>query len=220
MFKKRYTENDVLRSAELKSFNSVTKLAEQMTDINDLNYLIDMLKYDLCVSEAVKAMYNNGFSKPIESFIPTECYDTERNRIDIVADDEIDFKLVPEKTYVAPWDLRRSLKMYKKLSEAEFEYKADNHSSYYYDDIDICYVFCGNHSQHIGSLLRTGTVKSKLCQTRLLYDHIHTDGEKWYNSHTGEQIYSVYDFRAAAVYHLAQMRYNIFFSEMKEKLDK
>lgn len=76
-------------------------------------------------------------------------------------------------------------------------------------DIDLCHVYNGNHSIHIGTYLKKSEIESEVCRTELLYSHCHTNGEYWYNSHTGKIISKVNDFRIAALYYAAQIRYKI-----------
>ena len=93
------------------------------------------------------------------------------------------------------------------LFNKDFAYDKVNHYSYYYDDIDLCYVYNGNHSINAGRYYKKGKIISVCCNMTLLYDNCYTDGLKWYNLHTNEVIDTVEDFRLAAIFELAKKRY-------------
>lgn len=171
-----------------------------------LDYIVDMLKEDLCSGNAAKVLMN-PFSSPFSDFIPIGYEDENGKRCSILCDEKHSVNLAEAHIYLCPWKKERIPNNLFRLREDSFRFDCDNHKSHYYTDIDLCHVYNGNHSIHIGVYLKKGEIESEVCRTELLYSHCYTDGEYWYNSHTDEIISKVGDFRIAALYYAAQVRY-------------
>lgn len=172
-----------------------------------LDYLIDSLKIDLCATGTVFPWYNQP-TAPFNPPFPSRVYDETGNEI-VIYGAKTEVSLESSSIYVRPWENSRAFDTIIYLSNKDFVYDKDNHSSYYYDDIDLCYVYNGNHSINAGRYYKKGTIVSVCCNMALLYEHCYTDGLKWYNTHTNEVIVAVEDFRLAAIFEIAKKRYKL-----------
>lgn len=163
-----------------------------------LDYLIDSLKIDLCATGIIFPWYNQP-TTPFNLPFPSRVYDEKGNEI-VIYGAKTEVSLESSSIYVRPWENNRAFDSIIYLSNKDFVYDKDNHGSYYYDDIDLCYVYNGNHSINAGRYFKKGKITSVCCNMVLLYEHCFTDGKAWYNSHTNEVLFSVDDFRLAALY--------------------
>ncbi len=205
-----------MNSAEIRrSYDEIVKTSKvwingktSAEQILILNYVIDVLIEDICASCAADVL-KKPTASPFTQCIP--CFYTDENgdTINIDTGTETMVDLSCAKLYVCPWKKERTVKNLLDLYNKSFIYDETNHSSNFYTDINLCHVYNGNHSIHIGSYLKKGVIKSDICQTELLYPHCVTDGLYWYNSHTGAKTSNVTDFRLAAVYSIARLRYEL-----------
>ncbi len=173
-----------------------------------LDYVVDMLKEDLCSGNAAKVLMQ-PFSSPFFNFIPTSYEDRNGKRCSILCNEKQRVDLTKAYLYLCPWKKEKIPNNLFRLKQDSFRFDSDNHKSHYYTDIDLCHVYNGNHSIHIGAYLKKGEIESDVCRTEMLYPHCYTDGKYWYNSHTGKIISKVDDFRIAALYYAAQIRYKL-----------
>lgn len=173
-----------------------------------LDYIVDMLKEDICSGNAAKVLMSS-YSSPFKEFIPLYYEDENGVKRSILCDEKHSVNLAKAHIYLCPWNKMRIPDNLFRLKQVPFKYDDENHKSHYYTDIDLCHVYNGNHSIHIGVYLKKGEIKSEVCRTELLYSHCYTDGEYWYNSHTNKSISKVGDFRIAALYYAAQIRHRI-----------
>lgn len=171
-----------------------------------LDYLIDVLLEDICSSGVVKPLISRHASPFINCF-PTYCFDKNGSAINIRTEEKIEVDLSKTRIYVCPWNKLRIPDNLFNLMKKPFTYDKNNHFSDFYSDINLCHVYNGNHSIHIGNYLKEGKITSEICHTELLYPNCRTDGLFWYDVHSGQKIMNVDDFRLAAVYSLAKMRY-------------
>lgn len=206
------------RAGELEiknSYRSIVELAKRYTDkqtiqeqILMLTYLINSLLDDICTSVIVEPLI-----KPVMGILqdpfPREYYDENGNSHSISIDKKINVDLSASKIYVRPWNNKRTFDNLKSLLIKDFVFHEENHFSIFYTDINLCYVYNGNHSINAGRYLQKGTILSEEYDISLLYSNYVTDGIYWYDTHSKEVIYKVKDFRLAAVFSLAQMRYKI-----------
>ena len=197
-----------------ENFKSVIEIAEvNIHDKDDLekivilDYIIDILKIDICSSGIVEPFIIKP-SSPYKFPFPFRIYDENENQIEIFCGQK-EITLENTDIYVRPWDTSRQFKNILNLKDKDFVYDKDNHYSYYYNDINLCYVFNGNHSINAGKYFKKGKIISTVCDITLLYHHCYTDGIHWYNSHTNNIITDVDDFRLAVIYQLAKKRYFI-----------
>ena len=121
--------------------------------------------------------------------------------------EETKINLKDVKVYLRPWSLTRTARNLFLVGRDGFHYKRQNHRARYYPEINLCYVYNGNHSINAGRYFQNGSIHAQVWRLNLLFPHCKTDGTAWYNSHTGQPIGPVSDFRLALVYSLAQMRW-------------
>lgn len=184
---------------------------EGKTDI--LDYLIDVLLVELCACGAVdplinsrSLLYRNGLRAPF----PIEYLDQDGQQIKVYGEQTMEVELAKTKIYVHPWCNRKTVDVLALLKNSDFIYDEDNHISYYFTDLDFCYVYNGNHSINMGHYMKKGTIMSRICNTELLYRKIRTDGVKWYLRENNSIIRSdVEDYRLAAIFTFGQMRYEL-----------
>lgn len=196
------------------SFDSVINLTEAFLEnksdsdkIVILDYIIDILKVDICSSGIVEPFIIQP-SEPYNYPFPNSVYDENGNTIN-GRKGIIEIELDKTDIYVRPWNVERQFKSILSLKDIEFEYDKTNHWSLYYSDINLCYVFNGNHSINAGKYFKKGKINSEYLDLTLLYPHCYTDGKHWYNSHTNDIIADVDDFRLATIYELAKKRFFI-----------
>lgn len=214
MFMKYFRKK--MNSAEIKmSYDEVVKTSKawingktKAEQIIILDYVIDVLIEDICSSCAANVL-KKPTSSPFTQCIPCFCTDENGNTICIDTGMKTAVDLSCAKLYVCPWEKERTVKNLLDLYNKSFIYDETNHLSNFYTDINLCHVYNGNHSIHIGSYLKKGIIKSNVLQTELLYPNCVTDGLCWYNLHTDKDMGEVTDFRLAAIYSIARTRYEI-----------
>lgn len=215
-FFERPERTDNINSCEIKqSYSEVISTARawirnksEQDQILILDYIIDILIEDICSSGAADVLKNTS-SSPFTKCIPRFCTDENNNTIDICTREKTEVNLSEVKLYVCPWNKSRTVDNLIRLNKTAFVFDETNHMSDFYTDINLCHVYNGNHSIHIGGYLKKGSITSNLCHTELLYPHCTTDGLYWYNKHTGDKLCNVPDFRLAAVFAAAQIRYEL-----------
>lgn len=181
--------------------------------IDILDYLIEVLLVELCSCGAVDPLinsqseqYQNGYRWPF----PMEFRISSGEWIKIFGDKKTEVDLATTKIYVHPWNNGRTVKNLFLLKDTEFVYDKNNHDTYYFTDLNFCYVYNGNHSINMGRYMKKGKIMSSVCDMEILYSRIRTDGKQWYYIDTGEVIRSyVDDWRLAAAFTFGQMRYEI-----------
>lgn len=208
------TDNTVFCEAK-QSYSEVINTARswvrnksEQEQILILNYIVDILIEDICSSGTADVLKKTA-SSPFIGCIPYLCKDENGNTVDIRTEEKTEVELSNAKLYVCPWNKSKIIDSLIRLNQTAFIFDETNHMSDFYTDINLCHVYNGNHSIHIGSYLKKGRIVSNVCRTELLYPHCSTDGLYWYNKHTGDRICNVTDFRLAAVFTVAQMRYEL-----------
>lgn len=174
-----------------------------------LDYLINTILEDICISRIAKFLYHDESPTDMNNFIPCYFIDETGNEISIYTNENIEVDLSKTITYTCAWNKTRLHDSLLNLYRNSFKYHEYNHFSYFFTDINFCYVYNGNHSIQAGLYYKKGVIISRVCKTELLYPHCKTDGLFWYNSHTGEKLMPVIDFRFAAVFSIAQIRNRI-----------
>ena len=178
-----------------------------------LDYLIDVLLVELCACGVAdplinsrSILYRNGFRTPF----PIEYLDQDGRQVKMYGEQTMEVELAKTKIYVHPWCNRKTVDVLALLKNSDFIYDKNNHISYYFTDLDFCYVYNGNHSINIGHYMKKGTIMSRVCDMELLYRKIRTDGVKWYLMENNSVIRSdVEDYRLAAIFTFGQMRYEL-----------
>lgn len=218
MFKKYkcLSEHESLETAVI-SYKSVIDLAKSWCSLSSpnesvvlLDYLIDTLINDICIYQVSLPIYK-GFSNAVRHPFPTSCKDEYSKEISCFTGRKISIELSKTPTFTTPRDSARTRASLIRLQKEEFEFNPLNHDCYYYPEINLCYVGNGNHSINAGRYFKKGTVEASEILLSKLFPHIETDGVNWLSIHHKSPIDSlkIPDFRFAAIYSLAQMRYNL-----------
>lgn len=216
-FKKKSTPNieDKKRFEYQRSYKRLIYLANLYLDtysqdeaVYILDYLISSILDDICTSVIVEPLITITSGILPEPF-PVHYFDEYNEQHEIHTGNVRNIDLSKSNIYVRPWNTEKTMDNLISLMKKDFRYDKNNHYSYYYSDIDLCYVHNGNHSINAGRYLKKGEILSQELDLTLLYPHYKTDGAFWYNSHTGENTGKVSDFRFAAVFTMASIRYDI-----------
>lgn len=172
------------------------KSIEEKLDI--INYLIKSIMTDVCTSVIVTPVKQIGELKEV---FPLYYYDKYGGIYSICTNKKVMVNLDDPSVYIRPYDNKN---IGKKLIDSE-----QKHLSYWYSDINLCYLYNDNNSINTERGLNNSIIYAEECKMELLYPHWTTDGWYWCNKHNGTRICNVSDFRLAAVYSLAQMRYSL-----------
>lgn len=178
-----------------------------------LDYLLTVIREDLQSDVLTTIIYSKEhFDKELPALMfPYQYFDKNRNEHK-VGESEFPVKevnLATDCVLVMPWDRSRFKNTIKELKNRSF-HQSGNHLARYYSHIDVCYVYNGLHSTGAAIGHKKGKLKAYLVDVSKLFDHLHTDGEYWYNSHTNEAYkMKVFDFRFAILYELAKMKYRL-----------
>lgn len=226
-FKKKESDlehNDVLAIARAGySFHHTMELfqiwLEEEGTIEDkvtlLDFLMNAIKEDLKTDVFTTILYSEEhFSTNLSryQFFPYRYYDKKGYAHELEDDCEptrtVD--LTNDCVLVMPWNRKRLSNAIKNIAKTNFEYHPNNHMAIYYTHMDICYVFNGLHSVSAGIGHKKGEIKAKEVDVSKLFNHLHTNGKEWINSHTGKPYDTkVFDFRFAILYEVAKMKYQL-----------
>ena len=111
--------------------------------------------------------------------------------------------------WVMPWDRSRLRDSIFKIFKEGFKQERDNHRAYYYTHLDICHVVGGMHSAASAVAQKKGFIEAQVVDISKMFDHVHTDGKCWYNSHDGTKLRDVDDFRIAIMFETAKMKHRL-----------
>lgn len=173
-----------------------------------LDYLIQTILADVCADAVFKPLVSWPEQTLSDPF-PSKYYDKTGQEHPIMQGEVIPVDLETSIVYVQPWSKEKAVSKLLFLKNHDFVFDRNNHYSKYYANINLCYVYNGNHSINAGRYYRKGTIMSPVYDLESLYPHCTTDGIYWYNKHTGSRISEVADFRLAAVFSIAQLRWTI-----------
>jgi len=175
-----------------------------------LNYVLDTIKRDLKSEFQAASIYEFGNLRYIDTPFPYFYYDDNNIMQSIITKSDFkDIDLSKDCVFALPWKLESVINTIKNISYNEFEYMKNNHKSYYFKPVDICYVYNGIHSISAGMNYKKGIIKSRVCDITPLFNHIWTDGAYWYNVHTNEVKDELFDFRAGLLFEVTKMRYKL-----------
>lgn len=181
-----------------------------------IDFLMSVIREDLQTDILSTMLYTKEHStKDLPLFMfPSPCYDQNGRefRIESDVDDDITrtIDLATDCVIVLPWVRERFREAIVEIISKGFRRDPGNHHAQYYKYMDISYAHNGRHSIGVGAGLKEGTIQAVDVDVGILFDHLHTDGEQWYNSHTNEPYnMKVFDFRFAILYELAKMKYRL-----------
>lgn len=110
---------------------------------------------------------------------------------------------------VLPWRRDSLWSKIRLLAKDEFEFSRTNHRGLYFTHMRLCVVVNGRHSVTAGIHHKKGVIEVPVVNVSKLFKHVHTDGAYWYNSHTGEKLRDLMDFRIGILYEVAKLKYRI-----------
>lgn len=129
------------------------------------------------------------------------------NKAKLIRDDKV-IDLSKDPVVLLPWNRYAFSSIIKSIAEIGFKYIKSNHRGYYFSDLELCYIYNGNHSIATGIIKKTGQIEVKEYDIKNLFKDLTTDGSYWYIN--GErQLREVFDFRIAILYELAKIKYNL-----------
>lgn len=172
-----------------------------------LEYIINTLLDYICAESIFKPLCNlNSFPIPFFS----NFYNENGNTLSFSdSSKKVNVNLSSTKIYLHPWNNDRTSESLLNISENDFVYNKNNHFAIYYPYINLCYVTCGNHSINAGRYFRKGSIVADEFNLTACFPHIKTDGCYWFNAHTNEPLIPVDDYRFAAIFTIAKMKYEL-----------
>ncbi len=195
-----------------KSYNDIVDIAKAnisgkalKEQLIVLDYLIRSITDEVCVLTANELLTQktNGI---LPSPFPEICFDVSGNICNLRLEAKQLVDLSEVQVYVRPWNTDRMFRILKTINDCDFKYDVNNHSSVFYSDINLCYVYNGNHSINAGKYFKKGELMSKQFDMNTLYLNCKTDGLNWFDIHSGKVLCDVSDYRFAVIFTLAQLR--------------
>ncbi len=203
----------------LESYHGIIRTAESgirgrkpQEQVMFLEYIISSVLDEICAVTVNELVYKKGH-RLLNCPFPAYCFDESGNKHDLLRDEKVNVCLSDAKVYIRPWNTVKLIDSLVLLKDICFEYDEHNHESIYFSDINLCYVFNGNHSINAGRYFKKGEILSNKYDMKTLFYNCTTDGIEWYNAHTNQRIQRVDDFRFAVVFTLAKIRYNIMLTQ-------
>lgn len=177
-----------------------------------LDFILDAIREDLKTSCLTSIFYNReNFEGICTEPFPYNYYDESGNILTMPCDSEAKkvVDLAKDCVLVFPWHRDRLRSQIKNIGRNEFIYQDNNHFSYYYSYLKICYVWNGYHSISSGIVHKKGYIKSKEKDITPLFNHVYTDGLYWYNSHNNKKLFDLFDFRVGLIYEISKLKYRL-----------
>ncbi|SHH59675.1 hypothetical protein SAMN02745180_00570 [Sporanaerobacter acetigenes DSM 13106] len=178
--------------------------------INMIDFFMEVTRRDIQYDLLSKFLYSEmddikiDFPFAMDYFISNS--DFPNKAVLIRKDKTVD--LSQDTIILLPWDRYAFSYTVKSILQNGFKYIKSNHRGYYFSDIDLCYVYNGNHSIATGIIKKTGQIRVKEYDIKNLFKDLTTDGLNWYIN--GEkQLIKVFDFRISILYELAKTKYNL-----------
>lgn len=189
----------------LSDSKSIRKLNARL---DFLNYIIAVLREDLKYALIAQVMYTDDVIDLDKKFIPI-CKDIEGNDVDVQKNLSLQDRnmwLADDCVIGNPWVQQRIWSLAVDLLKAPF-IQDSNQQGVYFPELNLCFVYSGNHSIAVGSIYKTGVIRVKECSIEPAFEHLKSDGISWINVHTNEIIEPVRDFRIAALFEIAKKVY-------------
>jgi len=206
------------------SFYNVMKAADYALDINQdindkiiaLEYLLKAIAVDFTSDIQSRLIYKDYNKEQIQThipFFPSTFYDNDMIEHSFIkecnTDKQILVDLNHDNVLTTPWNMTRFFTSGINIYRNPFVFHQSNHLSYYYSDINICWVHNGLHSTSAGVYHKKGKILSKYCDISPLFNHIKTDGLDWYCVHSGYKLDKLFDFRIGALFEIAKIKHNL-----------
>lgn len=187
-----------------------------------LDFVIDMVKRDLQMDLLTEVFYKeearitNLLRKELIPMIYIDAQNDLHSLESIGEEREINLTNVV--TIVIPWKINRMKSAILGVKKEGFSYRPSNHKpSYFFEEIELCYVASGNHSIASGILQKKGKINVDVYSIQPLFENVKVDIEDgnlyWFNLHTDRPLKNVwggkkevFDFRVGVLYELARMK--------------
>ena len=141
-------------------------------------------------------------------YIPHLCFDENGIPVEI-GTERVEVDLGAADVAVTRWSIEKIVGAIQDVKKRGFIF-SDNHHIEYIPELNVAVVTNGMHHVAAAAYLHIGTATAaSVISLSSLYRHINTDGYAWYNSHTGQQIFGVTDWRFAALFSIKQLTDNI-----------
>lgn len=193
----------------MEHVNFTLGLEESLEDkINMVNFFMEIIRKDIQYDLMSKFLYSEMDGIYIDVPFPLTLMSKDVNATDkaILINGEKEIDLSRDTVILLPWDRHAFSYTVKSICKNGFKYIRSNHKAYYYSDIDLAYVYRGNHSIATGAIKRTGKIKAMEYDIKNLFKILTTDGRYWYVN--GEKhLTEVFDFRIAALYEMAKLKH-------------
>ncbi len=179
-----------------------------------LDYILSVVREDLKTDMLTTILYNEEIADILRCDpFPVQYFDEEGNAFSCTSkrdkDNMVKVDLSKDCVLVLSWNRERLKKSIKNIFKNDFEYHSSNHLANYFSHIDVCYVDNGTHSISSGIGHKKGFIEAVYCDTSKFFEHLHTDGVYWYNSHNNNKISDLFDFRIGILYEIAKIRSKI-----------
>jgi hypothetical protein len=220
--KQKFKNKAVLLRAETIEFNCamdyarliVQDTSNKKEQIVLLEFMLNVVRADLKVDILSTIFYSEeNFERVIGFPFPNEYYDEMGTELKLHPKGETAIKtsvdLANECVLVLSWD-RKSMKHgILNVYKYGFTFDKRDHIAEYYSYVNICYVYNGNHSIASGIVQKKGVLQANKYDVSKLFEHVHTDGVFWYNSHNNQKLGNVFDFRVSIIYEIAKLKHQI-----------
>ncbi|MEZ0536010.1 DUF6710 family protein [Caldicellulosiruptoraceae bacterium PP1] len=221
--KNNIKQNIITDSKELYKLNAerefsyaiefVNNAIEGETKIEDkikmIDFIMDLIKEDIKTDLLTKIIYNPEANITRYFPFPMCYYDKNNNAYRLHEGEEIEIDLSNECVITYPYNREKYVKNIRTISKEPFIYKNNNHTAYYFSQVNICYIANGYHSIASGIMCNKGKIKAKKIDITPLYDYVYTNGVYWYNTHTNNILTTLTDFRIGILYEIAKIKNNL-----------
>lgn len=132
--------------------------------IEMIDYTIKVVKNDIQSSYIADIFYKDD---PIDTscLFPLYYYDENNKGWPIETDEKIELDFSSDTNFLTvPWDKQRLINVVKLIFGKSFIFHKNNHMSFYFPIIDLCYIYNGLHSSSVGITNRSGKIISTVCE--------------------------------------------------------
>lgn len=187
--------------------NVLSKSNSDNEKINVIEFFCQMISKDMQYDILTTIFYSeNYFKKRISNLLPSSLYNELGEKISLHTKENKELDLAKDCVIVLPWNRERMINSILYFKKHKFQYDELNHYGYYYKDLNFSYVYNGIHSTTGGIGYQQGKITVPIIDVSKAYEHLYTDGCKWYNRHTKEVLLNVQDFRVAILYELNRLK--------------
>lgn len=175
-----------------------------------LDYILRVVKEDLKSDLLSYIFYSQiDFCRQLESPFTLFYEDEQGNKLSLKEEKTAEISLPEDCILTLPWHWGRMRAQIKNLFHSDFVFDKHNHRAYYFPYLGLCYVYNGKHTVSCGIVYKKGKIEAEQYDITVLFPHIYTDGESWYNCHTHEKKADLADFRLGIIYEVAKIKHQI-----------